>query len=927
MFMTLKGTWKLMQRPGFSLDWNSAWDVAWFIAPPVIGMFLTNFFICYLRLVQITTVLCGLDFFIWDSSGPSEEEYNICVWAAAGLTFIDIFVYLKSPWSRIPEGTILSSNDIRIGFTYPLVYHCVLSTIDFCFGEEFRHSVAQDMGLCSATSVLIALFSVGIAVTRAIEHFISCDSISPSEPSRWPADGSIGLSIHDDPVEMNDRHPSSWRPPPELGDSVLHWEMTFSKPLWMTVANERCEDIAHTVHDLLSSHPCTSIALVDVSQTRHTIWPLMKSLMGTSPEYRQEIENEPPRPFCIYFSKRPWVGGFYFTERPIWGGRFKPEPWEEANAYIDENIGTVIKRMIFTPMEHIKKKTAHRRAQMAPVVLIITGVQNIAQADELYRLIEVLNGLEVIRIVVITGPNLFRHVSARNEDLLQRAHTLYVSNGPNGPIVYSGKDYVPPTFDANIFSMLVECMHRIGGTKLEKVWNHLTEVGILCESPVQREYRNDGATPSTASIILELSKAWKFRRQMLEWLSRMQILPQFQINEGLVEDNVAIAEKLRQLFELNSYKTDIPSVPEEHVLAAMNLTNNMLEHGLPERSRLGDPDLVLHARHFLHWLAEYLKQLPDNVLISTVFLKTEHPVNYGGFSSIYLGHYKDSDGIRLDVALKVLKIFENQTQEGRVVLSRKFVKEVLVWHFLRHDCIVPFLGVLNSPSLPSVAMVSPWMPRGSVLKYMEEHSPHSPASFYAMNLLHDVIRGLEYLHSENVVHGDLCGRNILIDKDGRARLSDFGLASLIDSEMSKQSSARAGSARWMAPELVLLSPESPFKRTSASDVWAFGCVCCEIWSEGNVPFNHLSDSGLVLAMNRFSATGRQENRLWDLARWCFQYAPSERPNTEVLAAMISEMTKSPGAVQEVPTVAAASSSNSFERLLVHSAIGKGKKAS
>jgi hypothetical protein len=128
------------------------------------------------------------------------------------------------------------------------------------------------------------------------------------------------------------------------------------------------------------------------------------------------------------------------------------------------------------------------------------------------------------------------------------------------------------------------------------VWNHLTEVGILCESPVQREYRNDGATPSTASIILELSKAWKFRRQMLEvfpvllspfgfahelqWLSRMQILPQFQINEGLVEDNVAIAEKLRQLFELNSYKTDIPSVPEEHVLAAMNLTNNVRKHTL-----------------------------------------------------------------------------------------------------------------------------------------------------------------------------------------------------------------------------------------------------------------------------------------------------------------------------------------------------------
>ncbi|KAJ7894151.1 kinase-like domain-containing protein [Mycena leptocephala] len=339
--------------------------------------------------------------------------------------------------------------------------------------------------------------------------------------------------------------------------------------------------------------------------------------------------------------------------------------------------------------------------------------------------------------------------------------------------------------------------------------------------------------------------------------------------------------------------------------------------------------------------------------MSNVALKEEHPVIHGGFSNIYLGRYEDSNGIQHDVALKVLKIFENQTEEAQVILYRKFVKEALVWHFLRHECIVPFLGVLSSMRLPSMAMVSPWMPRGSVLKYVEEHSPHSPASLYAMNLLHDVIRGLEYLHSENVVHGDLCGRNILIDKDGRARLSDFGLASFIDSETSIKSSTRGGSTRWMAPELLLPPPECPFRRTSASDIWAFGCVCCEIWSEGIVPFRRFSDMGLILAINEGATTGLHESpypsrphdgsahampdRLWDLSQWCFQYAPLERPTVEVLAAMISEMTEGSGAVSEVPTVPdnPALSLNSFQPLTMvpvpstflteNPAIGKGKR--
>jgi serine/threonine protein kinase len=127
----------------------------------------------------------------------------------------------------------------------------------------------------------------------------------------------------------------------------------------------------------------------------------------------------------------------------------------------------------------------------------------------------------------------------------------------------------------------------------------------------------------------------------------------------------------------------------------------------------------------------------------------------------------------------------------------------------------------------------------------------------------------------------------------------------------------------MAPELIDPPPSIPFKRTQASDAWAFGCVCCEvshhsfisscaadfvhlkIWTEGNVPFSHLTDTQLILAISKFSTTGFQEvpypmrphdkganpmpDRLWDLTQSCFLYEPFERPTVSVLADRICGM--------------------------------------
>lgn len=79
---------------------------------------------------------------------------------------------------------------------------------------------------------------------------------------------------------------------------------------------------------------------------------------------------------------------------------------------------------------------------------------------------------------------------------------------------------------------------------------------------------------------------------------------------------------------------------------------------------------------------------------------------------------------------------------------------------------------------------------------------------------------LNKLHSQS---------NIFIDEDWHVRLADFGLAGWASSTL-KSSSNYGGSVRWMAPELHDYegSGTGEFCRTTASDTYAFACVCIEV---------------------------------------------------------------------------------------------------
>ncbi|KAJ7795558.1 kinase-like domain-containing protein, partial [Mycena olivaceomarginata] len=268
----------------------------------------------------------------------------------------------------------------------------------------------------------------------------------------------------------------------------------------------------------------------------------------------------------------------------------------------------------------------------------------------------------------------------------------------------------------------------------------------------------------------------------------------------------------------------------------------------------------------------------------------------GGFADIYHGQYTNDKGEQVEVALKVLKIFHDQSDSDRRILHKKFAKEALSWNDLKHENIVPFLGV-DSATFPgqTMAMVSQWMAHGSVLAYMIDNSP---CFDYAIDFVRPSFVLTQCSHNSSAWFRSTIAISSSVRRSAHC-LTDFGLSAFVELETSIKSSTRGGSTRWMAPELLLPDvylPSLPFRRTIESDVWAFACVCCE------VRFHSPQDAMVALTTTEtdqgirpytstpYDKGGRaMPQRLWKLVWSCWTRDAASRPTVQDIAHVISEI--------------------------------------
>lgn len=133
-----------------------------------------------------------------------------------------------------------------------------------------------------------------------------------------------------------------------------------------------------------------------------------------------------------------------------------------------------------------------------------------------------------------------------------------------------------------------------------------------------------------------------------------------------------------------------------------------------------------------------------------------------------------------------------------------------------------------------------YMPGGTVIDAIKVQNCDRLNELEISNYTRQIIQGLEYLHSNGVVHCDIKGANLLVDENG-VKIADFGCA-----KWASEGVAVCGTPVFMAPE-VARGEEQGF----AADIWAVGCVVIEM-ATGGLPWSNVSDPVSVLYKIGFS---------------------------------------------------------------------------
>jgi len=224
-------------------------------------------------------------------------------------------------------------------------------------------------------------------------------------------------------------------------------------------------------------------------------------------------------------------------------------------------------------------------------------------------------------------------------------------------------------------------------------------------------------------------------------------------------------------------------------------------------------------------------------------------------------------------------------------VNRRIGRESKVWVDLKHPNIQPYLGFCSNLG-PAVALISPYCGHGTIKSYLDKNPTASKSQ-----LLREVVSGLGYLHSKEIVHGDLQRRNVLVDDNGHAVLTDFGRAKMIGDQVFSTPFV-AGATKYWAPELILASNETDVNElfSKESDVYAYGMLCFEVYinKEPFADYNVKHDyhiAPLILQGKRPLCTNAvkaliKEN-MWAMLEACWTHDPEWRPTAQVIAMRMS----------------------------------------
>lgn len=199
------------------------------------------------------------------------------------------------------------------------------------------------------------------------------------------------------------------------------------------------------------------------------------------------------------------------------------------------------------------------------------------------------------------------------------------------------------------------------------------------------------------------------------------------------------------------------------------------------------------------------------------------PLGGGGFGDVWLLRHKVTGE---EYAARTINLTGGEDED-------KILQEVRILQKLDHACIVKYLGHFNDKAEGKIVILLEYCPGmyqsshsigGNLCSFIRDCKaaktpiPEDKVHKWLMQLC----LGLQYIHSQKLVHRHIKPANILLDEKGNAKIADFGTVPIL-AHTSAVAPTRGGTAQYKSPEMCEGKPYGP-----AVDMWALGCVIQEM---------------------------------------------------------------------------------------------------
>lgn len=210
-------------------------------------------------------------------------------------------------------------------------------------------------------------------------------------------------------------------------------------------------------------------------------------------------------------------------------------------------------------------------------------------------------------------------------------------------------------------------------------------------------------------------------------------------------------------------------------------------------------------------------------------------IGSGGMANVYLAQDLI---LERQVAVKMMSLTFNEDEESDNL--RRFQREALSTTELIHPNIVNIYDI-GEGERPYIVME--YVEGTDLKKYIQENHPIPYSK--VIKIMSQILSGISYAHRNGVIHRDIKPHNILIDKEGTVKITDFGIAVALSQNSITQTNSILGSVQYISPEQARGNMV-----TKQSDIYSLGIVLYEMLT-GVVPFE--GESAVSVALKHFQS--------------------------------------------------------------------------